>query len=358
MARGTHQGSDDPLFRSEAVAEQEERWLGSVLMTPHASYTILTAVVVLLVSGVIWLLALGEFTRKARLVGWLAPERGLIEIVAPQAGVLTQVTAQEGLEVAAGAPLAVLSAERRSEMVGATGGEVVRALRARRDSLIEERDRQRSLFAAQARAQAARSAMMMTELQAMEREMELQNTGVELAEAALARQRSLRAREIVITAPHAGTLTALRATSGGGVGVSDPLMTLVPAGARLEARLYGPSRAIGFVRPGQRVRLRYDAFPHQKFGQYTGTVKTVSRTTVSAAELAAGRGTLEGLAVAADEPVYRVTVTLDTQSATAYGAPAALQPGMTIEADVLIETRRVYQWVLDPLYALRGGASA
>ena len=326
------------------MAEQEERWLGTVLVTPRASYTILTAVVVLLVCGVIWLLAFGEFTRKVRLIGWLAPERGLIEIVAPQAGVLTQVTAQEGLEVAAGAPLAVLSAERRSEMVGATGGEVVRALRARRDSLIEERDRQRSLFAAQARAQAARSAMMMTELQAMEREMELQNTGVELAEAALARQRALRAREIVIeesvreaeeaalnqrlalqtlerqrttlersrieldgerdeaplreavqiaeidrsiaqldqelaeaeaqreiviTAPDAGTLTALRATSGGGVGVSDPLMTLVPAGARLEARLYGPSRAIGFVRPGQRVRLRYDAFPHQKFGQYT-----------------------------------------------------------------------------------------
>ena len=54
--------------------------------------------------------------------GWLAPEQGLIQIVAPQSGVLTQVTAQEGLEVAAGTPLAVLSAERRCEVFGRDAG--------------------------------------------------------------------------------------------------------------------------------------------------------------------------------------------------------------------------------------------
>ena len=59
-----------------------------------------------------------------------------------------------------------------------------------------------------------------------------------------------------------------------------------------------------------------------------------------------------------DEPLYRVTVALDAQTATAYGAAQPLQPGMTLKADVLIETRRVWQWVLDPLYALRGGGAA
>ena len=63
-------------------------------------------------------------------------------------------------------------------------------------------------------------------------------------------------------------------------------MTLVPAGARLEARLFGPSRSIGFVRPGQRVLLRYEAYPYQKFGSYEGVVKSVSRTTVGPGELA------------------------------------------------------------------------
>ncbi len=94
-------------------------------------------------------------------------------------------------------------------------------------------------------------------------------------------------------------------------------MTLVPAGARLEARLYGPSRAIGFVRPGQRVRLRYEAFPHQKFGQYEGVVQSVSRSTVGPAELTGDGAPLPGLVPG--EPVYRVTVELAAQTATAYG---------------------------------------
>lgn len=427
---------DDPLFRPEAVATQQDRWLGAVLMTPRPSYTVMTAVVVLLVAGVIGLFALGEYTRKARLAGWLAPESGLIQIVAPQAGVLTQVSAQEGLEVAAGAPLAVLSAERRSETVGATQGEVLRALRARRDSLVDERERHRALFARQTAAQGDRLDVMAAEVDEMEREFELLRARVELADAGLARQRDLRARDIVveaslrdaeeealdqrlalqtlgrqrttlersrleleaergeaplrealqiaeidravaqieqelaeaeaqretvIAAPQAGTLTALRVAAGGGVAAAEPLMTLVPAGVQLEARLYGPSSAIGFVRPGQRVLLRYDAYPHQKFGRYAGTVTSVSRATVSPGELAdvaGARGAAAGLAAEASEPVYRVTVALEAQTATAYGAPAPLQPGMTVEADVLIETRRVWQWVVDPLYALTGRTGA
>lgn len=167
-------------------------------------------------------------------------------------------------------------------------------------------------------------------------------------------------REVTIVAPQDGTLTAMRIAAGGGVAASAPLMTLVPAGARLEARLYGPSRSIGFVRPGQRVLIRYSAFPHQKFGHYAGTVTSVSRATVSAAELAGLPSATDESAPAAerDEPLYRVTVGLEEETATAYGVAQPLQPGMTLEADVLIETRRIWEWVLDPLYALRGGETA
>lgn len=432
---GRKERPDDPLFRPEAVAEQRERWLGSVLVVPRPSYTLMTLVVAVVVAGVIGLVALGEYTRKARLTGLLAPERGLIQVVAPLSGVLTRVQAQEGLEVAAGAPLAVLSAERRSEALGATQGEVVRALRSRHDSLAAERDRHRALFAAQVAAQGARLDVIAAELAALDAELGLQRQRVALADRTLARQRDLRARdlvveqdirqaeedaldqrlalqtlerqrttldrtrlellaereeapmrealqlaeldrqaaeleqalaeaeaarEVMIVAPEAGTLTAMRAVAGGGVTAADTLMTLVPAGARLEARLYGPSRAIGFVRPGQRVLLRYDAYPHQKFGHYAGTVTSVSRATVSATELAGLPAAADTRALVAerDEPLYRVTVALDAQTATAYGAAQPLQPGMTLQADVLIETRRVWQWVLDPLYALRGGGTA
>jgi len=132
----------------------------------------------------------------------------------------------------------------------------------------------------------------------------------------------------------------------------------VPPDMRLEAQLYGPSRAVGFVRPGQRVLLRYQAYPYQRFGHYEGVVASVSRAALSPGELPpqlAGMTGLTGLAAGqAAEPIYRITVRLASQTVTAYGAEVPLQPGMMLEADVALERRRLFEWVLDPLYALKG----
>ena len=159
-------------------------------------------------------------------------------------------------------------------------------------------------------------------------------------------------RQIVIPAPQAGTVTAIQAELGSNVNTAAPLMNIVPAGRKLEAQLFGPSRAVGFVRPGQRVLLRYQAFPYQKFGQYEGVVADVSRTAINPGELTQ----LSGLTslLAANEPVYRITVTLARQTAIAYGEAIPLQSGMQLEADVMMEKRRLIEWVFDPLFTLTG----
>ena len=165
-------------------------------------------------------------------------------------------------------------------------------------------------------------------------------------------------REIVVAAPQDGTVTAIHVVSGAKADTGAPLLSIVPASMRLEAHLYGPSRAIGFVRPGQRVMLRYQAYPYQRFGHHEGVVVSVSRAALSPGELPtqlAGLTSLTGLAVgSATEPIYRITVSLASQSITAYGEAVALQPGMALEADVALERRRLYEWVLDPLYAVTG----
>lgn len=162
-------------------------------------------------------------------------------------------------------------------------------------------------------------------------------------------------REITITAPQDGKVTAILAEPGGHASTAAPLLTIVPAGSRLEAHLYGPSRAIGFVRPGQPVLLRYQAYPYEKFGHYGGTVASVSTAAINPGELPfAG---IAPTAPGANEPVYRITVSLAQQAVTAYGQPQALQPGMELEADLALDKRRLYEWVLDPLYAIAGKAA-
>ena len=156
-------------------------------------------------------------------------------------------------------------------------------------------------------------------------------------------------REIVVTAPESGTVTAILVEEGGHANTSAPLLSIVPAGASLEAHLYGPSRAIGFVRPGQHVMLRYQAYPYQKFGHYDGVVSSIAHSAVSPAELPPQLAGITGT-----EPVYRITVGLARQTVVAYGNEIALQPGLQVEADIALETRRLYEWVLDPLYTMTG----
>ncbi|MBW8375193.1 HlyD family efflux transporter periplasmic adaptor subunit [Stenotrophomonas sp.] len=150
--------------------------------------------------------------------------------------------------------------------------------------------------------------------------------------------------ELLLRAPVAGLVASRLVEAGQAVQAGQPILSLLPDGSMLRAQLLVPSAAIGFVKPGDRVLLRYQAYPYQKFGSQEGTVIRVSRSAISANN-AKGE---------ASEPVYRVLVSLDKQSVLAYGRPEALRPGMRLEADIMGERRRLYEWILEPLYSVVG----
>jgi membrane fusion protein len=159
-------------------------------------------------------------------------------------------------------------------------------------------------------------------------------------------------RAQVIPAPQSGTVTAVHAYTGSTVGPTAPLLSIVPRGAVLEAHLYAPSQAVGFVHAGQTVLLRYRAYPYQKFGHSRGVITSVSRTAIEPAELPAMFAAAAPGSTA--EALYRVTVALERQHVVAYGKAAPLQPGMQLDADVLLERRRLYEWMLAPIFTLTG----
>lgn len=157
---------------------------------------------------------------------------------------------------------------------------------------------------------------------------------------------------IAITAPVDGVATAVVGELGQMADARRPLLSVVPADSRLEAQLYAPSRAVGFVKPGAAVRLRYQAYPYQKFGHAEGKVVSVARTALPAGEISALLPA--GVENQTHEPLYLITVALTAQTIRAYGKEHPLQAGMLLEADVLQETRRLYEWVLEPLFSLTG----
>lgn len=225
----------------------------------------------------------------------------------------------------------------------------------KQSDLLDQRQRQRLTELERTAAAAARD---LTKVQADSRDQLIQaqrdqegaSRGIASLEQDLTENEARR--QIVVRAPQDGVITAINVELGQTVTASQTLVSLLPKDTQLIAELYAPSRAAGFVKPGMDVLIRYPAYPYQKFGQHAGRVKEVSSTAMHPEELPL----LRPLAAPgnAGEPLYRVRVVLDRQAVTAYGNQQPLKSGMALDASILLEKRRLYEWVLEPLYTVTG----
>jgi membrane fusion protein len=147
-------------------------------------------------------------------------------------------------------------------------------------------------------------------------------------------------RGYTLTAPVAGTVTALTARIGQPTAIDRPLLVILPAGTRPLAELYVPTRAAGFIEPGQRVRLAVDAYPYQRFGTLEAVIISVSSATVA-------RPDASGAIV----PVYLVTARILNPNVRAFGRDHRLVAGMMLSARITTDRRSLLQWLFEPLLA-------
>ena len=153
-------------------------------------------------------------------------------------------------------------------------------------------------------------------------------------------------RQLIFTAPVSGRITSVVANVGQRINPSLPLFSIIPEGSRLQANLYIPTRSIGFMEMGQTLTISYEAFPYQKFGTYEGTINQIAKSVIMPGEPASG--------LQFQEPVYKVVAELESQDVQAYGKKIQLRPGMMLSADVVLDERTLFEWLLEPLYSLRG----
>ncbi|KAF1012670.1 MAG: Colicin V secretion protein CvaA [Burkholderia gladioli] len=155
-------------------------------------------------------------------------------------------------------------------------------------------------------------------------------------------------RSVTLRATHDGVVSSLLVKVGQAVSIGQPVLALVPKASRLEAQLMVPTQAVGFVHEGTAVALHYQAFPYQKFGVHRGVVTQVSRSALTPAEITAvlGQRTPE-------QALYRVMVQLEDQDVLAYGKREALVPGMGVDADLMLDRRRLIEWAFEPIYGMR-----
>ncbi|MGZ5570755.1 MAG: HlyD family secretion protein [Usitatibacter sp.] len=411
------------LFRHEVLELRRSERFGKIVLVRPISLTLITILAVSITAVTAGFLLYGEYTKKARISGFLTPRDGLIKVNVAQSGTVIERRVSDGQAVNRGDILFVVSYDHGTAEHPQAQAAITQQLAVRRQSLLDDLEKQRSMGAQREAQTQRRLVLLRGEIAQLQVERDTQMHRTRSAESAFRRFEELRARGFVsdlqlqqkdddlldqqaklqatdrgrlsmlrdlaaleaeardlpmrtarditatqreiasteqqltesetrrqgiVTAPEPGVVTAILAERGQTVSPAMPLLSIVPSGSILEAQLYAPSRAVGFVKPGQHVLLKYQAYPFQKFGQYDGTVMAVSRTALQPNEVPT-----QAMAPPST-PMYRINVALRSPTVMAYGKEEPLQAGMQLDADIELERRGLLEWVFEPLISLRG----
>ncbi|OBA10558.1 secretion protein HylD [Acinetobacter calcoaceticus] len=156
-----------------------------------------------------------------------------------------------------------------------------------------------------------------------------------------------------IKSPIDGKISIVNIEKGQTSEVNKALITMIPKNENLICFLYIPSSSIGFIKKNSKVSIRYQAYPYQKFGLAQATITSISVSPIASSELNT-LGNIPMESISNNEPIYIVKAKLDKQSITVYGREEVLKSGMLLDADIKLDTRKIYEWILEPLYSITG----
>ena len=83
-----------------------------------------------------------------------------------------------------------------------------------------------------------------------------------------------------------------------------------------------------------------------RFGHVAATVTDVGRSVIAPGDT--------GLPGFVKEPSFRVRAKLATPQVVAYGETYPLKSGLSAQADIALDERPLYRWVIEPVLRLRG----
>jgi len=162
---------------------------------------------------------------------------------------------------------------------------------------------------------------------------------------------------IVIRALADGRIDSLSVTVGQMVNAGDSLLQILPKHIdHYSLVLWVPNDAIPYVSVGDKVNIRYEAFPAEKFGQFAGRVTVISRTPASPQEMQTYQGAPKA-ELALSVPFYKIVVQPEKEHISYGGKNLSLENGMKAQGTLFLENRKIYQWMLSPFYDMKHSAT-
>jgi hemolysin D len=162
--------------------------------------------------------------------------------------------------------------------------------------------------------------------------------------AAAERRRQL----VVLRAPEDGVVLELGQRSIGSVAKeAEPLVTLVPAGNRIEAEVDVDSADVARLRVGDETRIKLDALPYQRHGTIEGTLRVITENSFQNDKNARPADKPD-----AEPAFFRARIKLGALQLRNVPSDFRLIPGMTTTAEMVVGKRTVISYLLDPVVRL------
>ncbi|QPS56699.1 HlyD family secretion protein [Serratia plymuthica] len=163
--------------------------------------------------------------------------------------------------------------------------------------------------------------------------------------------------EIIVKALSAGRVDSLSVTVGQMVNVGDSLLQVIPQKIdHYNLVIWVPNDALPYITAGDRVNVRYEAFPAEKFGQFAGSVSIISKAPASPQEMLTYQGAPKS-AMTTAVPYYKVIVRPEKQTIMYGDKRLSLENGMKAQSTLFLEKRKIYQWMLSPFYDMKHSAT-
>ncbi|MBA2649204.1 MAG: HlyD family efflux transporter periplasmic adaptor subunit [Legionella sp.] len=326
------------LFRAEAIQNRLNRSLGSTRINVPLNYKIVTLICILLVIIILLFLVFAEFSENIVVKGYLDSDKGIITIHSDHAGTILKSNLEEGQQVNKGDVLFIISNEEHEQIMKLVGNLKERIKNLKQEYHLKQ-DHYQSLMKLYNKQYVSASALKTVEAQLLEINNQIKSLDLEV----MKYKHSLNQ---IIKSPVKGNITNILYTLNQTVNQFKPLLHIIPYDSKLIARLDVPVYEIGFLKNGKMVSIHYDAYPAQRFGVHKASIKEINLTVLTDSK--------EDKPINLGQPYYKVKAELERSYINVYGKKAALNYGMTFKGVIQGENKKIWQWIIDPIYSYYG----
>jgi membrane fusion protein len=326
------------LFRQEVINNRLNRNLGTTRINVPLNYQItgIFTLFLLIMMGIF--LCCARTSERTYIRGYLDSNGGIITVSSEHGGIIHKAGIEEGKHVKKGDILFIISNPHREKTKALIENLSQRVANLKRESQLKK-EHYHALEQLNKKKYISTLALKNTESELLEIINKIQFENLELI-------KYKQSQYQLIKSPIDGIITNIFYKQGQMVEASKSLVQIIPDNSILVARLYIPSKDIGFLQKGAQIFLKYDAYPSQRFGFYKAFIKEISLTVLTDEK--------EDKPIRVGEPYYKIEAELEKSYVNLYGKKGNLSHGMTLTAVIRGEKKRIWQWIFDPIYSYYG----